>query len=407
MEQSRPPKQQPRSAPVAPSSAARTAPAPQGQTQSRPAAPQAKARPAPPPVQQRPAVAPPPVAVKPPQAAQPIAQTVSPEHLTITPQMSAGGAPSIEFDWEPAALGTNRSYACTVTTEDGTALSVTLAQGMYRRSFDGIGAVRVPVIPPAIAGTQGTLTARHGATGASSTFAWQWQPRSQAGSVLPAPPRPAGLLARLFGRTKPAAAVAAKPQIAPRVASVAERLGPRAAQAVSLKFFGQDAVGQRFAFILDRSGSMSGSRWHACTKQLQKALRSLPDTAEFFVVLFSSRNVEPPGQSGWARADRDRIESVLGWVRGVHPGGGTDPEPAFKRVFSMPYAPDVIYFLTDGELEGFTPATCAGLRGSAPTLVNTIALENGASAEALRGIAAESGGQFVLIPDAASGGPDT
>ena len=293
-----------------------------------------------------------------------------------------------------------------MTTADGTALSVTLAQGMYRRSFDGAGAVKVPVIPPAVAGTQGTLTARHVATGASATFSWQWQPRSQAGSAMPAPPKPAGLLSRLFGRAKPAAAVATKTQVAPRVASVAERLGPRAAQAVSLKFFGQSAVGQRFAFILDRSGSMSGRRWFACTTQLQKALRSLPDTAEFFLVLFSNRDVEPPGQSGWVRADRDRIERVLAWVSGIHPGGGTDPESAFKRVFSMPYAPDVIYFLTDGELEGFTPATCASLRGGAPTLVNTIALENGASAEALQGMAAQSGGQFMLIPDASSGGPD-
>ena len=72
-------------------------------------------------------------------------------------------------------------------------------------------------------------------------------------------------------------------------------------------------------------------------------------------------------------------------------------------MFSLPSPPDVIYFLTDGEVEGFTPAGCADLRGSAPTVVNTIALENGASAEVLRETADATGGQFILVADAAAG----
>jgi hypothetical protein len=64
----------------------------------------------------------------------------------------------------------------------------------------------------------------------------------------------------------------------------------------------------------------------------------------------------------------------------------------------------VIYFLTDGELSGFEPSMCASLRGSAPTIVNTIALENGVSADALRETAEASGGQFILVPDAAAAG---
>jgi hypothetical protein len=272
---------------------------------------------------------------------------------------------------------------------------------MYRRSFQSQGALKITVIPPAPATTRGSLTATDLTTGGSATFTWQWQPRSAGASA--APPKRAGLLGRLFARAKAVTAVTAKAQSKGKIATVAERLGERAPLAVAMKFFGQEAVGQRFAFILDRSGSMSGRRWEACVQQLVRALRALPEHVEFFVVLFSSRDVEPRGQTGWMRAERGRVDEVISWIGGISPGGGTYPAGAFRRVFSLPSPPDVIYFLTDGEVEGFTPAGCADLRGSAPTIVNTIALENGASAEVLRETADATGGQFILVADAAAG----
>jgi hypothetical protein len=383
---------------------AKNAPAPSATRAAPPSAAQAQARPASPQAQHKPAVAPPPKAAAPPPRVEPAGQTAPIEHLTIAPQPSQGDTPSIEFDWEPAALGTNRSYSCTVTTDSGQGLSVSLEQGMYRRSFTGQGAVRIPVVPPAPAATKGTLTATNLATGTSAAFTWQWQPRSAEGAGSAAPPKPAGLIGRLFGRAKQSTAVAAKTQPKPKAATVAERLGARAPLAVALKFFGQAAVGQRFAFILDRSGSMSGARWKACTTQLEQALRRLPERVEFFMVLFSRYDVEPSGQTGWTPAERGRVENVIKWIGGITPGGGTYPATAFERVFSLPSPPDVIYFLTDGELSGFEPSMCASLRGSAPTIVNTIALENGVSADALRETAEASGGQFILVPDAAAAG---
>ena len=280
-----------------------------------PAAAQAKAKPAPPPARQAPAQPPPPKAsAPPPRAEPPVAQPAPVEHLTIAPQALQTSDPAIEFDWEPAALGTNRSYSCTVTTDPAHGLSVSLEQGMYRRSFQSQGALKISVIPPAPATTKGSLTATDLTTGGSATFTWQWQPRSAGASAAPA--KPAGLLGRLFARAKAVTAVTAKAQSKGKTATVAERLGERAPLAVAMKFFGQEAVGQRFAFILDRSGSMSGRRWEACVKQLVRALRALPEHVEFFVVLFSSRDVEPRGQSGWMRAERGRVEDVIGWIRG-------------------------------------------------------------------------------------------
>jgi hypothetical protein len=129
-------------------------------------------------------------------------------------------------------------------------------------------------------------------------------------------------------------------------------------------------------------------------------MRGMPPHVEFFVILFSNDHLEPPEQKGWTRAESANVETILSWVERRRPGGGTYPASAFKRVFSLPAPPDVIYFLTDGELQGFTPAMCAELRGDASTVVNTFARECGARPATLEEAAAATGGSYILIGSA-------
>jgi Mg-chelatase subunit ChlD len=180
---------------------------------------------------------------------------------------------------------------------------------------------------------------------------------------------------------------------------VAERLGNRAHLAAPVKFFGVETTGQRFAFVVDKSGSMEGRRWVACLRQLEAALWSLPDSGQFAVVLFNESALTS-GNNDWQRADVATIEKELAWVKKMFPGGGTLPTPAFEHVFRMPSPPDVIFFLTDGDLGGFGPEQLAQLRGAAHTVVNAIAMESPGMAEALKALADESGGQFAAIADA-------
>ena len=381
-QRSRPPREQP--PPPAPAPArTRTAPS---QTQPGPST-----------TQTRPDA---PVAPRPSGPAASAGQTGAnepfPEQLTIVPTPQAGNDPTIGVDWEPARIGTNRSFGCIVTSADDHDLNVTVEQSSYRRSLQNKGIVRVPTVPVAPSGTQGTLTVRDVVTGGTATFTWQWMPRSAAGA--PADVRPkAGLLQRLFGRVAPVPADAKARAQSKKTLTLEQRLGARASLAVPLKFFGQETAGQRFAFVLDRSGSMCGDRWQACTRELINTLRSLPEHCQFFLVLFSEGEVEPPGQTGWSPADLQHVEAAVSWVQKVRPGGGTMPAGAFRRVFSLPEAPDVVYFLTDGELFGFSPPACAELRGSSTAIVNTIALDNDAAAQDLETIAAESGGQYIRV----------
>jgi Mg-chelatase subunit ChlD len=323
-----------------------------------------------------------------------------PEGLRISPTLATADDPSIGLDWEVVLVGTNQSSTCTITSAPGHDLIVTLAQSTYQRSWTGTGVVRTPAIPPAPVGTQGQLTVRDAVTGATVAYAWQWQVR-EAAHVAAAPAR-LGFLGRLLqGRSRNAPTTSRGQTQTESAAARATRLGPRAASAMALRFFAQEAVGQRFAFILDMSGSMRGTRWAACSRELAQALRAMPEDVEFFVVLFSTGLREPPEQGGWMKAERNNVERTVEWVDGIGPGGGTDPRPAFERVFGLPDVPDVVYFLTDGEVEGFTPDACAALRGSHPTIINTISLESQASVATLEAIATDSGGRYSHVPAAA------
>jgi Mg-chelatase subunit ChlD len=180
-------------------------------------------------------------------------------------------------------------------------------------------------------------------------------------------------------------------------------------------FFGLQATGQRVAFILDMSGSMEGARWQACSRALAQTLQTLQSDAAFFVVLYSTELAEPPGQSGWRRATFANVAATLEWITSMHPSGGTEPRPAFERVFGLAERPSCIFFLTDGQFSGLGADVCSQLQGESTTsrgspwkalaslwpgtranpTINTVTLDVDASAPVLKEMAAQSGGKYV------------
>lgn len=334
-----------------------------------------------------------------------------PENLAIDPVPDPTNDAALHFEWQPVTLGSNQTWGLKVFAMEGAELSAVIQQGLYRKALQGTGTLHVPVIPAASEGTQGTLTIQT-TTGATACFTWQWlSPQALARA-------PTGVSRQVSARSgKAAGTQAGTSSKAARRHRPSAESGRGTAQA---QFFGQPAVGHRFAFILDRSNSMEGERWNTCTRELTIALQQLCGQAQVFVVLFSEGILEPPGQSGWTEATTSHIDGVLQWLSSISPDGGTYPTPAFKRVYSLPYKADAIYFLTDGELFDFDAAKCKRLRNNSSggffsrlfsprrdqddwdPVINTISLDDDTSARELQKMAAESGGNYVHITSAST-----
>lgn len=165
-------------------------------------------------------------------------------------------------------------------------------------------------------------------------------------------------------------------------------------------FFGVSSRGTRFAYIVDVSGSMGQDRkMDVCMQQLARSIEILPDYAYFYVVLFSSDVALPPMQRGWTRAQDNTVSRFIRWLNQVDPHGGTRPQPAFRQVFSLDQRPDVIFFLTDGQIPPETVATVAALNQRGRRVaVNTIAFGDPSSQEYLKDIARRSGGVYRFVP---------
>ena len=165
-------------------------------------------------------------------------------------------------------------------------------------------------------------------------------------------------------------------------------------------FFGVSSRGTRFAYIVDISGSMGSERKiQIAMRELSQSITDLPDFAYFYIVLFSSDATVPPMQENWNRARPSTVRHFIRWLGQVAPGGGTQPRSAFSQVFSLQDRPDVIFFMTDGEITNFSAQEVAAYNGRGRRVViNTIAFGDPSSQDLLRDIARASGGVYRFIP---------
>lgn len=127
-------------------------------------------------------------------------------------------------------------------------------------------------------------------------------------------------------------------------------------------FFGLEAQGRRFAYIVDVSGSMNAltgdgeaTRWELTRSEIIRSIQSFDQNAEFFIVLYSSNPVSLFGNIEWVRAQKKKQRRAATGLLAIAPGGGTEPLPAFDMVFSLDPKPDAIYFMTDGLLSTEVP----------------------------------------------------
>jgi hypothetical protein len=333
----------------------------------------------------------------------------------IVPIETAVSDASIRFEWKQVAVETNRTCSCVVSVDGGHALSVRVQQPPYDRTLKGTGSVNVAAIPVASTGAKGRLVARDEVSGATAEFTWEWKPASKAKWANPS----RAMRQSAAAVTSQQGAVKAEKK-AEASSSGAAAVKTQQGAAVQTAFFGVPAVGRRFAFILDISGSMEmNDRWGACVRQVAVAFENLTADSEMFVVLFSDHLVVPTERAEWLPATDENKQRILEWLEHINPGGGTYPKPAFDLVFSSPSGkPDVIYFLTDGLFTEPSPERLARLCSGGDTgilasvkelfirsdtnvpdhtVIHTLTLDDASGASICKKIAKATGGQYAHV----------
>jgi hypothetical protein len=189
--------------------------------------------------------------------------------------------------------------------------------------------------------------------GDADTYAYLVSPATPVPAHLPSPPpsisliakaqpRPpipppalAGLSSGIKGETHGFANTGPSPEHSPGVGGTI--------------FFKIPVRAEKVVYVIDRSASM-GLRGALDTarRELRASLHRLPPTAQFQVIVYSSR-AEPllPSQPGWLAATAENKELVA-IALGVLPAeGSTRHDQALPRALAL--QPDVIFFLTDAD----------------------------------------------------------
>lgn len=176
------------------------------------------------------------------------------------------------------------------------------------------------------------------------------------------------------------------------------------------EFFGTEASGDRFVFVIDCSGSMSELfLWERAVTELGKSLEKLSEEHHVMVLLYNSQTI--PMFNG----DPEKLEMLpvtfkfrkaLGeWLGQQKPFGKTKPAHALS--YSLTLNPDAIFLLSDGQIADNSLQVLAalnlprqseegGTEGKVP--VHTISLgPNELGVVVMQMIAADNEGEFTRV----------
>ncbi|MCW5753590.1 MAG: VWA domain-containing protein [Phycisphaeraceae bacterium] len=164
-------------------------------------------------------------------------------------------------------------------------------------------------------------------------------------------------------------------------------------------FFGVEAKGRRFVYIVDVSGSMGfGGRIEALRASLAQSIDALAENAEFIIIAFSDGGYPVGGRAEWTRAAPRDKQRFRGMIAQLQARGGTEPRPAFQMAFALRPRPDAFYFMTDGEFHPDVVMFVNSLNAEVRAPIHCISLGDDSGAPLLRRISQESGGTYTHIP---------
>ena len=168
----------------------------------------------------------------------------------------------------------------------------------------------------------------------------------------------------------------------------------------SAKFYGMEAYGRQFVFVIDCSGSMAGRyRWSSAVRELKKSIMALEEDQEFMIFLYNTGIWAMMGQDPELAelkfATDENKKQVSKWLEMAQPFADTYPALSMKLALGL--KPDAIFMLSDGELHDNTVGLLRVWNSGEETgkiPINTVFLGNGPGRMTMTAIAEQNDGQF-------------
>jgi hypothetical protein len=180
------------------------------------------------------------------------------------------------------------------------------------------------------------------------------------------------------------------------------------AAAAGAEFFGVQAAGNQFAFVVDCSLSMQGAKWAAACEELVRSVGRLTPEQEFYVIFFDGEPHlmfdQERSDAALVRATPENLAMFRQWLLSARLGYNTEPVEAVSTAVEL--RPNAVFLLSDGEFGGKTAlylrlnnslGAAKRERGGPPVAVHTIGFRSKKGEKMLERIARENAGTYRFV----------
>lgn len=163
---------------------------------------------------------------------------------------------------------------------------------------------------------------------------------------------------------------------------------------VGAEFFGIEARGNRFAYVVDLSASMQGARLEILKQELIASISELRRGAKFFVVTYSSDAQVLDGRTSWVSATDEYKLWARRQISQLQVLSSTEPKHAFRLLRRLGTAADAVFFLTDGNFDAANALEVMTIQRELGVPIHAITLDSRTGEQVMRQIAEASDGTY-------------